>query len=212
MPAIVGDLDTEVTLFLSPHLPELATIDEASVVRILSVRLGGEEAARGVLSTYRGARPEATPYELLARIMSAAAFGVETQRAARTLGHSGGGRAWTDRITWRTPVDGGDLMSPHELDVALTFGNVDVVVGVNGGGSGARELARTIKSLWVSFARTGDLSAESGIAWPECDAGGQPVLVLDPAPRVRDDLDVAELDTLAKFLQPGVGLLSLAGE
>ncbi|PRY13562.1 carboxylesterase/lipase family protein [Kineococcus rhizosphaerae] len=194
VPVLVGDLDTEVALFTSVGSPDLPSLTEQGLAQRLAP-LG--EAAAGVVDAVRVSHPGASPYEVFLRIASGLVFTANAERLAdraASRAADGGAPAWRYRITWRTPV--GDFLSPHEVDVALVFGNVDAAAGLNGGGADAHRLSELLRATWVAFARTGSPQNPLLPEWPAYASAERPVLAFGPEPRVVPDLDGPELRAL----------------
>ena len=89
-------------------------------------------------------------------------------------------------------------MSTHELDVALTFGNIEVAAGLNGATPEARAVSKALRSTWAAFARSGDPANATTPAWPVYTADAREVLVIDAQPRVEHDVDGPALEVAAQ--------------
>lgn len=209
VPVIIGDLDTEATLFMWFSLPGIAEVGWSDVTTRVASQLGDQAAAR-IVEVTRTEHPGATPYEVLARLISAGIFTTDAGLLADQLARDGR-PVWRYRITWRTPVDDGLMLSPHELDVALTFGNVEVARGLNGEAPEAYALSEHLMSCWLSFARSGDPAAESDIDWPRYEEPTRTTLVLAPEPSLASDIDRAERDAVAAGRRPGVDWFAMMG-
>lgn len=86
------------------------------------------------------------------------------------------------------------LISPHELDVALAFDNVEAAGGLNGAGTEAHPLSRLIRATWSAFVHEGRPACTTGVPkWPEQEALGRAVAVLD-SPRGVEVGVVADAD------------------
>ena len=203
VPVIVGDLDTEMSLFLSDRAERLSPLSDEQIAELFGDALGTLDGAREVVRVVREEHPDAGSYELVIRILSACMF---TANAVRVLdGKAAQGRApaWRYRIAWRTPVDE-VLMSPHELDVALVFGNVESAAGLNGGGADAHRLSEILRASWLAFARTGSPESRLVPEWPPYETGSRCALVLDPEPSVRTDVDAAQFRAVVPHVDSGV--------
>ena len=82
-----------------------------------------------------------------------------------------------------------DLGAFHAIELPFVFDAFDVdgwdaLVGVD---SGARALARTMRSAWAAFAATGDPSGGSLGAWPRYEQASRRTMILDERCRVVED-------------------------
>lgn len=197
IPVIVGDMDTEMTLFVFGHKPHLYAITQQEVEEKIGAFVG-EDRARELIDVVKAAHPDAGPYELICRLLSHGAFGLKTAQLAESKARQGGAPTYRYRVAWRTPVDDGAFMSPHELDVALVFGNVDAAIGLNGGGEEAHRLSEILQNTWLTFARTGSPINPLVPEWPVYDAETRPVLTFAPEPVIAHDVDGEELRTFER--------------
>jgi para-nitrobenzyl esterase len=211
VPLIVGDLDTEMALFLRDRAERVAAWDDERVAQALGEALGTPDGAREVVRAVRAEHPQAGTYELLVRILSAGMFTVDAVRLLERKAQQGCAPAWRYRITWRTPVEDGVFMSPHEVDVALVFGNVEAAAGLNGGGAEAQRLSELLRASWLAFARTGSPVNPHVPDWPPYETATRRALVLDPEPSVRADVDAAEIAAVLPYVDAGVQWFRVVG-
>jgi para-nitrobenzyl esterase len=136
-------------------------------------------------------------------------FSANTETVVSAKADQGGAPVWRYRITWRTPVDGGILLSPHEADVALTFGNVDTAIGLNGGGADAHRLSEILTTCWLAFARTGSPLADQVRTWPPYETQTRPTLTLAPDPGIAKNVDGDEFDLLRPHLAREINWLAV---
>ncbi len=203
VPVIVGDLDTEAALFLAGSHAALSSLDDGEMSERLASLLG-QSSAEDLLSAVRSNHPGISHYETAVRVVSDLMFCGQTRELAVARARAKG-KVWRYRHLLRTPVDGGVLMSTHELDVALVFGNLEEASGLNGHTSDAVEFSRQVQHAWVQFARSGIPSTLTGVYWPEWkatdrDAEYGKVMCFDPFPRVDVDVDGSELRIAGKSL------------
>ena len=148
------------------------------------------------MTAVEDSRPGIGPYELAVRIVSGELFAVPARTGAEARATGAGAPTWRYRNVLRTPAVDGALMSPHELDVALVFGNVDTAVGLNGGTAGARAVSRLLGATWAAFARTGSPVCEEAPHWPPYDRD-RAVLLIGPSPALTADVDGEVLNAAA---------------
>jgi para-nitrobenzyl esterase len=208
IPTIIGDTETEATLFSFDLAPTLRTWTTADLVEALGRGGLDPETAAGVVDAVATRHPDEDTYEIAARVLSAGVFTVATDLLAERQA-AAGAPVWRYRIAWRTPVDDGVFLAPHEIDVALVFGNVDGAVGLNGGGADARRLSDILHGAWLAFARTGSPATDLVPDWPAFDPESRATLVLDPEPTVQHDVDGDELRALRPLMPFGTNWFTL---
>jgi para-nitrobenzyl esterase len=208
VPMIIGDTETEATLFSFDLAPELRTWSTDRLVETLG-RGVDPGTARAVVDAVASRHPEADTYEVAARVLTAGVFTVATDVLAERRAAAGGAPVWRYRIAWRTPVDDGVFLAPHEIDVALVFGNVDEASGLNAGGAEAHRLSDLLHGAWLAFARDGSPVTALVPKWPAFTSQSRVALVLDPEPSVASDLDGDELRALRPLMPFGVNWFTL---
>ena len=194
-PLIMGDMDTEASLFLFTRREEIEALGRDGIVERLSGAVG-RTAAQRLVGAVEDSRPGIGPYELAVRIVSNALFGAPARAGAQARAAGAQAPTWRYRNVLRTPAADGALMSPHELDVALAFGNVDAAAGLNGGTAGARAVSRLLGAAWAAFARTGSPVCEEAPHWPPYDRD-RAVLLIGPSPALAADVDGEVLNAAA---------------
>ena len=186
-PLIVGDMDAEAGLFLFGQREALTALGREEVVAHLARAVGAQEAVR-LVEAIEASRPGIGPYELAVQVVSDGIFAGPTRVGAEARAAGASAPTWRYRNTLRTPAADGALISPHELDVALTFGNTEVAAGLNGNTPEAREVSRILGATWAAFAHSGDPANATIRIWPAYDEKRK-TLLISPAPRVTDDSD-----------------------
>jgi para-nitrobenzyl esterase len=99
----------------------------------------------------------------------------------------GKGPVYLYYIAWETPVQGGELKSPHNIEWPFAFDNVEICAKLNGGGSEAIALADKISDAWIAFARTGNPNTPKLPQWPAFTSGDRPTMVIDHNSKVFND-------------------------
>ncbi|MGH0030118.1 MAG: carboxylesterase/lipase family protein [Myxococcota bacterium] len=159
--AIRAGLSSDVPVLHGTNLDETTLwgygkVDEARLARF------GERFfdARGAeaIETYRKARPDATPEQLVIAMTSDHMFRIPAIRLAEA--HAGnGGRNWSYLFTWRSRALGGRLGATHALEIPFAFDNlqqpgIDAFLGK--GGPDPQPLADAMHRAWIAFVRDGD--------------------------------------------------------
>lgn len=173
-----------------------STLDEATY-RLTNLRLdwGGfeQEAGRHVgeragwlVEQYRAEDPQATPYQLLARLESDMVFRRNTQLIAERRLALGGAPVWQYFWTAPSPAYGGRYGATHSVDLGPSM--YDIRHALNGPSDDNRILADAIASGWCAFAETGDPNNPRLAEWPAFDIPRRATMVFGAdAIAVQDD-------------------------
>ncbi|HEY8544535.1 MAG TPA: carboxylesterase family protein, partial [Acidimicrobiales bacterium] len=122
----------------------------------------------------RRANPDATASEVLFTVATARTYWrdsvLQTERKAAQAA-AGGAPVWSYRVTWRTPVEGGRRISPHNLDLPFVFDNVEHAAAIVGPPTTATAaMARAMSRSWLAFARHGNPAAAADVDASDADA------------------------------------------
>ena len=98
----------------------LDSLDDAGAVEAVFPLAG--TAAQSVYDVYVSTRPDATPAQRLAAILTDR-FRVGSIRLAERKAAGGGANVWMYRFDFDTDVEDGALGAPHAVDIAYTFAN-----------------------------------------------------------------------------------------
>ncbi len=199
VPLLVGSTDTEATFFL---LPDMGNFDlsEQQVERRLVRFLGADAASvRDAIAEYRARRPGDSPADILIamasdRMYRGTAVGLAERKAAQ-----GGAPAYAYLFTWRTPILGGVLKSPHTVEIPYVFGTIDIAVPTTGSGPDRAALMDTMMATWLAFARTGDPNNAALPSWRPYGLPERTTMELNGAPQILRDPGRADLKTLKRF-------------
>lgn len=179
VPLIIGTTRDEMALFAGFD-PGAASLDEPG----LQARLthSGLDAAT-VIDAY-AATGTTEPPAVWGRITTDRAMWMPALRLAAAYAQHA--PVWMYRFDW--PAANTALGAPHGVDIPFPFDTID-----EGGWDRfvsdpvhAHELARTIQTLWSTFARTGDPSTDT-ISWPQYDTTSRSTLILDRQPHLEQD-------------------------
>lgn len=154
---LAGDTSEEGLLYLA-GVPGFDEMPE-QVAHAFAARFASDPEA--LLAAYRAERPDATPGELAARVITDIAFHQPTARLLESHA-SAAGNTYAYRFTWRSGALGGRLGAAHAVDLPFVFdtlhtpgvaGADDALLGVDGGD---QELATRMHGAWVRFVAAGD--------------------------------------------------------
>jgi para-nitrobenzyl esterase len=176
---LVGANTEEQRLFLVPNgVVDLVT-PELLQMAVAGYGLPVDRA----LEVYRGARPGATPGELLADVATDWFFRLPAIRLAEAAAARGSGGTWMYEFSWPSPQFGGRLGACHALELGFTFDTLATEAhGALMGTAAPQRLADAMHGAWVRFVTDGDPG------WAPYDPGSRPVqdfgeevrLVADP--------------------------------
>ena len=149
---MVGTTSEEWRFFLVPP----GVIDYISEER-LSTMAAGMGLDRGAsLSAYRASRPQASPGDLLAALITDWFFRIPAIRLAEAHGKNRG-TTYMYEFAWRSPLFNGRLGACHALEIGFVFDRLD---REGNGGLAGREapqaLADVMHKAWVAFATSGN--------------------------------------------------------
>jgi len=190
VPMLIGATSEEIT--------SLQGFQDLSVFDITPAELPGRIAtacdtdvagAETLIATYRAARPHATPARLYAAIASDRRFGFGSiQQAERQAAQA---PVFTYRLLWQSPVQGGRMGAPHNLDLPMIFGR-DRAPGVTGAGTAHHALAAAMQAAWAAFARTGTPGHAGLPDWPRYNTQARPTMLFDTVCQLANDPAAAE--------------------
>ena len=159
-------------------------------LRDVVARVAGDRADE-VLSAYRAAYPDASPFLVQARVMTDRRFGRGALQQAERKADQGGAPAYLYLWTWESPGMGGKFGAVHGVDVGLAFHNYSGDI-TGGGTEEGKLMADRLASAWVAFARTGNPNNPEIPEWPAYDGESKPTMIFDLDTRVERD-PVADL-------------------
>ncbi|HEY2505488.1 MAG TPA: carboxylesterase family protein [Streptosporangiaceae bacterium] len=177
VPLLIGTNTEEFRLFFVPTgLAGLVT-NESLPGFLAAFGIAAETAA-----LYRANRPDATPGDVFAALITDMFFRLPAVAAAQARADAGGAAAtYLYEFGWRSPIL--DLGAAHAIEIPFVFDNLNTPDAVGAIGAGApADLASQMHDAWIRFASTGDAG------WQSFDAshpvqlfdGSGARLVLDP--------------------------------
>jgi para-nitrobenzyl esterase len=179
IPLLIGTTSEEITSLIGWRDPSIFSIPEIELNRRVAGFCGVDAAvAARLIDAYSSADPSASPSRLFARIASDRRFGYMTIVEAER--HAARGPTWSYRLTYQSPLIGGRLGAPHNLDLPLLF-CPDQAPGIFGTDTGHHALAAFMQAAWAQFARTGDPG------WRRFDTAKRATMILDRECQVLND-------------------------
>ena len=183
---LIGTNHDEATLFIGFD-PALAALDRDGLGLRLA-RLLGPDRER-IEAGYSAARPAATPFDLLAAVLTDYAFRIPAIEVAEAQVDNGA-PVWMYRFDWPSPAFGGRLGATHALELPFVWD----ILGARGvsmftGEEAPQPLADRMHEDWLGFA----LSASGGgLSWPGYDLSARTTMLYDVECRTVDDPDATE--------------------
>jgi para-nitrobenzyl esterase len=178
VPMIVSTTLDDGALFLTNF-----NLDEAGLKEIVQ-KIVGDNADR-VLSTYRKAYPDVSPYLIQARIATDRTFRINAYHQAERKAALGKAPAYMYLWEWPSPAFQGRFGAIHATDVGMSFHNSRGVI--TGDGPEARMMADKLASAWVAFAKTGDPNNPALHQWGPYDTKTRTTMVFDRVTRAEND-------------------------
>lgn len=183
VPVMIGSTRTEYTGLTTDAA--LWHLDEAGMRTRINQLLGG--ASQAVIDLYRKESPQATPSDIFFLIESDYRYGAKTMKIAERRAALGRGPVYLYYFTWETPVQGGQLKSPHNIEWPFAFDNVQICANLTGGGPEAMALADKVSDAWIAFARTGNPNTPKLPYWPAFSAADRATMVINNTSKVAND-------------------------
>lgn len=189
IPTMFGNAATETTVYMASNMANFA-LDADDVARRLARYLQIDAARTAVIvDAYRATMPQATPSEILAAVTTDYTYRRNTTREAALQSAAAAAPVYTYVFSWRTPVRGGVLQSPHTLEVPFVFGTAPAAEALVGNGADIAPLTQMMVATWSAFAHTGNPANPHLPAWPRYEGGQRGTMLLSRESRVASNPD-----------------------
>jgi para-nitrobenzyl esterase len=146
VPVMIGCTRTEWTGLTTAAAAWL--LDEEGM-RARGKAMIGEPSA-GMIDLYRKSNPGATPSDIFFLIASDYRYCAPTMKVAERRAALGKGPVYHYYFAGETPVQGGRLKSPHNIEIPFAFDNVQISAKLTGGGPEAMALADKVSGSWIA--------------------------------------------------------------
>ena len=183
VPVLIGSTRTEYTGLTTDSA--LWHLDEEGLRTRIQQLLG--DGAEAMIDLYRKQSPGVTPSDIFFLIESDYRYGAKTMKIAERRAALGKGPVYLYYFTWETPVQGGQLKSPHNIEWPFAFDNAKICANLTGGGPEAMALADKVSDAWIAFARTGDPNTPKLPRWPLYTGANRATMVINNTSKVIDD-------------------------
>jgi para-nitrobenzyl esterase len=180
IPLLIGSCETEKSFYDVTADPKTLPLDAAQLVKEVARFVGIDRAkAEEVIAGYRENRPAAPGRDLFNVIASDHQYRRNAIEAAERKARQGGAPAYLYELTWKTPVLGGMLKTPHTLCLPFVFGNTAIAKDFTGTGPAQEALTRAVMGAWIAFARSGNPNHAGLPAWTPYQAKTRPTMIFD---------------------------------
>jgi para-nitrobenzyl esterase len=180
VPLMIGSCETEKSFYDITADPKTLPLSEdalrAHVMQFVGI---GDGEAAALIAGYRENRPDAPARDIYNVISSDHMYRRNVIEAAEAKSRQGGAPAYLYEFTWKTPVLGGMLKSPHTLCIPFVFGTVEAAAEFVGTGPQQTALMQRTMGAWLAFARTGDPNHPGLPAWKPYNAETRPTMIFD---------------------------------
>lgn len=188
VPVIVGYNRTEETFYWRDREMRLS-MSERELADDVAVRIGDVDAAAELIAAYRDAYPGVRPWDLYISICTDHPRGIYARELAARKSALGAAPAWLYRFDWDM---GGELKTPHALEIRFVFNNVDhaeLRLFDLPGTDRSRALAARMSGAWAAFARSGDPSTDQLPEWPAYTREDRAAMLFNDRSRIAYDHD-----------------------
>lgn len=183
VPIMIGSTRTEQTGLTTDAT--LWHLDETGMQLQVNKLIGDQSGE--MIDMYRKHNPGATPSDIFFLIASDYKYGAPTMKIAERRAELRKGPVFLYYFAWETPVQGGLLKSPHNLEWPFAFDNAKICANLTGGGPDAMALADKVSDTWIAFARTGNPNNSKIPHWPEFKTSDRATMVINNESKVVND-------------------------
>lgn len=185
VPLLIGSNATEVTFMGDTPLDPM---DDATLHKNVSqnVRIGDAEADQ-LIAVYKKAQPNASNLDVYLSLASDNWMRVNVITEAERKAAQNKAPVYMYYFDWRTPVRDGKLKTPHTLEIAFVFDNVDLNQWMTGTGQDRYPLADKMSHAWTAFARTGNPNHKGLPNWPAYTPDTRATMVFNNECKVVND-------------------------
>lgn len=204
VPLMIGSCETEKSFYDITVDPKKLPLSDDELTRQIAHFVGIErKRASALIAGYRETRAGIGGRDLYNVITSDHMYRRNDVEAAERKVRQGGAPAYLYEFTWKTPVLGGMLKSPHTLCIPFAFGNIEIAKAFVGEGPAQAALMARVMGAWIAFARTGDPNHSGLVDWPAFDLETRSTMIFDDDCRVENDPkpeDLARINECPRFV------------
>lgn len=194
VPMLIGNTASEATAWLAKD-PRNRGVSAAQVQSRLQAQFGlSQTEGASIYKAYRDARPERTPYDILAAIASDVLYRGRMSQAALEKSDLGAAPVYYYGFAWNVQAENGYWGSPHACDIPFAFRNLALASAMTGGSPGAERTSVNYAAAFVRFARQGDPNGRGMPHWKRFDRQSRTVMQINARYQPKDHFLQHELD------------------
>lgn len=189
VPMIIGTTSTETTNLLGNADPGSFSLSEEQMQSKLKALLGLSDDSKlgAIIDACRKDMPGASPSDIYFAVTTDQMVRLDAITQAERKAAQESAPAYMYLFSWRTPVWGGKLRSPHGIEIPFVFENLGEAKDRIGTGANLQPLAEKVSGAWVAFARTGNPNHVGIPQWPAYTLKDRPTMILDDRCKVVND-------------------------
>jgi para-nitrobenzyl esterase len=196
VPIIIGHTRTEYTGLTTDA--KFWHLDDAGLLEQIKKLLGGD--AEEIIALYKKQDPDASPTDIFFLIQSDYRYGAATMKVAERRAKLGKAPVYLYYFAWESPVQGGLLRSPHNIEWPFAFDNAVLCKDLTGGGADAIALADKVSDAWIAFARSGNPNTPKMPHWPAYTIKRRETMVIDNQSKLVNDPLKQQREAMFKVL------------
>ena len=197
MPLMIGSCETEKSFYDITADPLTLPLDDEQLIREIAHFVGIDAAlAREVTADYRARRPAASGRELFNVIGSDHQYRRNAIEVANRRAQRGSAPTYLYEFTWKTPVLGGMLKTPHTMCLPFVFGTTDIAKDFVGSGPEQAALTKAVMGAWIAFAHVGNPNHADLPTWTPYDASTRPTMIFDNDCRLEHNPKAEDLECI----------------
>jgi len=181
IPVLIGFNKDEMTIFQITE-PWFGSLTEEQLQKQTAAIPKGAE----LIEAFRKIHPDYSPTYLFTAISSTWATYDSYELADRKAAQKKA-PVFMYELAWETPINNGLLRTPHTLEIAFMFDNVDKSLPLVGSGTEPQQLANQMSSAWIAFAKTGNPNTKEIPRWPTYDTTDRATMVFNLESKVIND-------------------------
>lgn len=186
VPIMIGYTEFESTTFLMND-PKFGSLNEDELLERVQLMVEPSHA-ESLIKGYRDLYPEDSPTYVLSRLVTDHRFLLGSFTIADRKFEQGSAPVYSYVVTWETPILDGILRSPHGVDMALFFDNVEVARdGLLGPGPEPQQLSDMLSKSLTSFAKSGDPNNAGIPQWFAYDPEDRSTMIFDVPSHAKED-------------------------
>jgi para-nitrobenzyl esterase len=176
VPLMIGHTATEST-FLLGFDETLFALDWQQLPGKIKPFVGDVDPPT-IVEGYRDAFPGFSASDVFFDVTTMQMLARNSMRIADRKAEQSGAPVFAYELAFETDIEGGKWRSPHTLDIPLVFDNVQKSQSMFADLARAQQVADTMSSAWLAFARSGHPDSSGNPDWPAWNEA-RPTMMFD---------------------------------